>query len=1064
MENFCCENIEKCKKKNINFPLSSINKEKYSSPEYLNTLFKNIIGNNITFNSPFGKKSIIYSDFAASGRGINQIENFISNEILPFYANVHSNCGYLSVQSEYFRQESKSIVRRYCNTDENNSIIFTGQGTTNAIHKLIKLLNLNEYCLFYKDLKRLFDIRNLFNGDNESFEKYNFNYINDIKSNFVKLFKINNFCFCNRWGGFDCVLCRMGFTTESQYNEHEKGEIHLNNIQNIRVKNNENNFIDSISSKYDDKSNNFINEILNDYELFQPLIFLSIYEHNSNYLSWRETGSKIIFISNPEELKTEIEKYKKNYIKMGSFTSGSNITGKYNDIDQLSIIMHKNNGLIFSDYAASAPYIKIDMNKKLDNNYRKLLGFNYEITEKDSNLCFKDAIFFSPHKFLGGPNTPGVLLIQQRIVRNLLVPSEPGGGVVLFVTKDTQNYVKNIEMREESGTPDIIGSLRIGLSLMLRERIEHEYILKLEEEINNKIYMKLCNIENLHFLSDFNINEPHIPIYSFLISFRGKFFHPNFISALLNDIFGIQSRPGCSCASIYGQKLLGISDEDLKKLEILTCTGKEIFRPGFTRMNFPYFYPDYLIDYLIYSIEYIAKNAYKFLSLYAFKIESGRFYHRNEDEKKKWLNDIKFENNNIIIPDFIEEENKIFISEEQINKMKKEADELCDDKNIRLLTKNTIGKAKMTLSNLFEENEKERWFLIWDDVEDLIPITKEDINNIEIITKKIKDSYKTELKIKWNLIENLKNNELTFKKQTENNFQKLEIKTEKDNIEELKEINPINENSNFEYSSNSIEKKPSISLFPEIPKKILKLVGEACKDFNMIQKDDRILVCVSGGKDSLTLLHVLLHIKRKIPFKIEIGACTVDPMSEDFNPEPLINYMKDLNVPYFYERDKILEKAKLNLQKNSICSYCARMKRGIIYNCARREKYNVIALGQHLDDLAESFLMSVFHNGFLRTMKANYVIDKGDLRVIRPLVYCREKLFKDFSIESNLPVIQENCPACFQSPKERQRMKVLLSQQENLFPSLFSSLLKSMIPLMKGDLRNEGEKKDDLMI
>ena len=1064
MENSCCENIEKCKKKNINFPLSSINKEKYSSPEYLNTLFKNIIGNNIIFNSPFGKKSIIYSDFTASGRGINQIENFISNEILPFYANVHSNCGYLSVQSEYFRQESKSIVRRYCNTDENNSIIFTGQGTTNAIHKLIKLLNLNEYCLFYKDLKRLFDIRNLFNGDIESFEKYNFNYINDIKSNFVKLFKINNFCFCNRWGGFDCVLCRMGFTTESQYNEHEKGEIHLNNIQNIRVKNNENNFIDSISSKYDDKSNNFINEILNDYELFQPLIFLSIYEHNSNYLSWRETGSKIIFISNPEELKTEIEKFKKNYIKMGSFTSGSNITGKYNDIDQLSIIMHKNNGLIFSDYAASAPYIKIDMNKKLDNNYRKLLGFNYEITEKDSNLCFKDAIFFSPHKFLGGPNTPGVLLIQQRIVRNLLVPSEPGGGVVLFVTKDTQNYVKNIEMREESGTPDIIGSLRIGLSLMLRERIEHEYILKLEEEINNKIYMKLCNIENLHFLSDFNINEPHIPIYSFLISFRGKFFHPNFISALLNDIFGIQSRPGCSCASIYGQKLLGISDEDLKKLEILTCTGKEIFRPGFTRMNFPYFYPDYLIDYLIYSIEYIAKNAYKFLSLYAFKIESGRFYHRNEDEKKKWLNDIKFENNNIIIPDFIEEENKIFISEEQINKMKKEADELCDDKNIRLLTKNTIGKAKMTLSNLFEENEKERWFLIWDDVEDLIPITKEDINNIEIITKKIKDSYKTELKIKWHLIENLKNNELTFKKQTENNFQKLEIKTEKDNIEELKEINPINENSNFEYSSNSIEKKPSISLFPEIPKKILKLVGEACKDFNMIQKDDRILVCVSGGKDSLTLLHVLLHIKRKIPFKIEIGACTVDPMSEDFNPEPLINYMKDLNVPYFYERDKILEKAKLNLQKNSICSYCARMKRGIIYNCARREKYNVIALGQHLDDLAESFLMSVFHNGFLRTMKANYVIDKGDLRVIRPLVYCREKLFKDFSIESNLPVIQENCPACFQSPKERQRMKVLLSQQENLFPSLFSSLLKSMVPLMKGDLRNEGEKKDDLMI
>ena len=159
-----------------------------------------------------------------------------------------------------------------------------------------------------------------------------------------------------------------------------------------------------------------------------------------------------------------------------------------------------------------------------------------------------------------------------------------------------------------------------------------------------------------------------------------------------------------------------------------------------------------------------------------------------------------------------------------------------------------------------------------------------------------------------------------------------------------------------------------------------------------------------------------------------------------------------------------MKKAKQNLQNNSICSYCARMKRGIIYNCARREGYNVIALGQHLDDLAESFLMSVFHNGVLRTMKANYTIDAGDLRVIRPLIYCREKLFKDFAIANNLPVIQENCPACFSSPKERQRMKVLLAQQENLFPNLFSSLQKSMMPLMRGILKDSTEEKDDLDI
>ncbi len=138
----------------------------------------------------------------------------------------------------------------------------------------------------------------------------------------------------------------------------------------------------------------------------------------------------------------------------------------------------------------------------------------------------------------------------------------------------------------------------------------------------------------------------------------------------------------------------------------------------------------------------------------------------------------------------------------------------------------------------------------------------------------------------------------------------------------------------------------------------------------------------------------------------------------------MIEYMKKLGIKYFFESSPILERAKMSLQKDSICSFCARMKRGIIYSCARREGYNVIAMGQHLDDLAESFLMSSFHNGMLRTMKANYVIDQGDLKVIRPLVYCREKLFKEFVLDTNLPVIQENCPACFSAPKVKIKHKL----------------------------------------
>ena len=1066
------KNFEQC-----NMPLSSTNRFQFNSPEYLFTLFKNTIGNNIIFPSPFGPKSIVYTDFTASGRGLLEIENFISNQILPFYANVHSSCGYLAEQSEAFRNEVKSIVRRFCETDENNSIIFTGQGTTGAIHKLIKLLNLKEYNLFYNDLKRLnniyINLKQIFKTEEElknNFENINKEYINEIREKFKFLFKTNTFFYSNRWGGFDCILCRMSFTTETQYNEHEKNEIHINNLKNLKnnIKNIKNNFIDLISKQYDLNSKTFIYDILNNYNYFQPIIFLSIYEHNSNILSWRETGSNIIYVSDINEFQKELENYKHYYIKMGSFTAASNITGKFLDTNLITILLHKYNALSFFDYAAAAPYIKINMNKPLDEEYRKLLGFNYEIKNEDISLCFYDAVFFSPHKFLGGPNSPGILLIQQRVVRNLLTPSEPGGGVVLFVTKDSANYVKNIEQREESGTPDIIGSVRIGLSLILREKIENEYILNIENNINKKIYDRLLKIKNLHILSDFDINSKHIPIYSFLISFNGKFFHHNYISSLLNDIFGIQSRPGCSCASLYGQTLLGISKEELEILEKLTINGNEIFRPGYTRINFPYFYPEYVIDYIIDSIEFICNNAYKFMGLYAFKIESGKFYNRNQDEKKKWLNDLNFINNKIIIPDFIDEKNKKFIDEKQLNLMKQQAIDLCDDQNIAFLIKRIGLNSNSNLSYLFENNEKNRWFLIWDDVQNLIPIQKDEIkNHFNEFKEKINLSFNKKIVVDWKLkeilkdsyfnnnnINNLNSSEkiiLNKEEESKNAQENIEIKNS--NLDEINSI--INVSSSISESTSDKTKKLDKTLFPPIPPKIGALVRQACKDFNMLQPNDRILVCVSGGKDSLTLLHVMLSIQRVLPFKIQIGAMTVNPMSEDFNPTPLISYMKSLNVDYYFVSESILDNAKKSMENNSICSYCARMKRGIIYSTAKKNNYNVIALGQHLDDLAESFIMSVFHNGRLRTMKANYLIDKGDLRVIRPLIYCREKMFKEFSLNCNLPVIQENCPACFQSPKERQRTKVLLAQQENLFPGLFGSLERAMEPLMKGNIKIE---------
>lgn len=187
---------------------------------------------------------------------------------------------------------------------------------------------------------------------------------------------------------------------------------------------------------------------------------------------------------------------------------------------------------------------------------------------------------------------------------------------------------------------------------------------------------------------------------------------------------------------------------------------------------------------------------------------------------------------------------------------------------------------------------------------------------------------------------------------------------------------------------------------------------------------------------------------RKKGKKFHLGAITVDPGSSLYDPRPLKKYLAALGVPYFYEEQCIVEQASTLPECSSICSFCSRMKRGRIYACARREGYNVLALGQHLDDLAESFLMSVFHNGRLRTMKANYFVREGDLRVTRPFVYVREKNLRKFAEEKRLPVIAENCPACFEAPKERHRVKQLLAAQEILFPKLYPSLCSAMHPLM----------------
>jgi tRNA 2-thiocytidine biosynthesis protein TtcA len=235
---------------------------------------------------------------------------------------------------------------------------------------------------------------------------------------------------------------------------------------------------------------------------------------------------------------------------------------------------------------------------------------------------------------------------------------------------------------------------------------------------------------------------------------------------------------------------------------------------------------------------------------------------------------------------------------------------------------------------------------------------------------------------------------------------------------------------------------------PKPPKSLLRQVGRAMADFRMIREGDRVLLGVSGGKDSLSLLSILRHLRTYAPVRFQLAVITVDPQVPGFDPEPLKGYYDRLGVPWHYERQPILEQAQGHMGGDSFCAYCSRMKRGIMYRICREQNYGVLALAQHLDDLAESLLMSLFHGGQLRTMKAHYRNDEGDVRIIRPLVYCRERQTADYARRAGLPVVPDSCPACFSAPTRREHMKTLLAREEADHPDLFANIRHAIRPLM----------------
>jgi len=644
----------------------------------LNVFYNGMIGKELKFNTPFGEKPAVYADFTASGRAFAPLEDVINHDVLPYYSNIHSTGVYLPDQVQKYRVLSKDIIRKYVNADpEKDRVILTGQGTTSAINKLVSILRLKEYTQFYMDLVKLKKIHEIFLAKEEpsTFEK-----IGDIlyiKEDFLKLF--------------------------------QKERKPFNSLKDV-------------TSVYDSDNANFIYDLMKDAEYFKPIVFYSYMEHNSNFLPWRQDGVELVQIRNQSDLEKNLKNYQNHYIKIGSFSAASNITGRLSDVDKLAVLMHSNGGLAFFDYAAGAPYLHMDMNSMLPLEYRKELGFHDVINEEDKKYCYKDALFFSPHKFLGGNNTPGVLICKESITNNLeSAPSQPGGGTVLYVTKERVHYSQDIETREEGGTPDIIGSIRIGFALSTRERISHMDLAVMDGIINNYVTEQLKDIKNLKIIKDFDDDTPHLPIYSFLISYKNKYFHYNYISCLLNDLFGIQTRPGCACAPLYGLILL-FGDEEtetrtnlLNKLEYYTTHNQAIFKPGFTRLNFPYFYPKFIIDYILHGIRFVALHAHEFLPFYKFSVETGSYHNCFNIKLKQAFSSslsklFNYNGNNLSHLNSLQSEMKKTIS--YTNKLLIKLD-------MYIKNDKTINENIKDQGSLFtKDSDNFMWFVIYDDIKD----------------------------------------------------------------------------------------------------------------------------------------------------------------------------------------------------------------------------------------------------------------------------------------------------------------------------------------------------------
>jgi selenocysteine lyase/cysteine desulfurase len=369
----------------------------------------------------------------------------------------------------------------------------------------------------------------------------------------------------------------------------------------------------------------------------RPVVFIGPYEHHSNELPWRESIADVVTIREDHDgyidlaqLERELSAHAYRPLKIGSFSAASNVTGIVSNTYEISRLLHAHDALSFFDFAAAAPYVSIEMDPPGDP------------------LGSKDAVFISPHKFIGGPGTPGVLVARRELFTNR-VPSMPGGGTVQYVNPVEHVYLSDVEHREEGGTPAIVESIRAGLVFQLKATVGTEAIRQRETGFIDRALRQWEANPSIEILG--SREAERLSIVSFVVRHDGRYLHHNFVVAVLNDLFGIQSRGGCSCAGPYGHRLLGIDLETSHEFEREIARGCEGIKPGWVRVNFNYFISEAVFSFILDAVDLVAREGWRLLPEYGFDPETGLWRHRaGRPEPPLSLHDVSYADGRMTFP------------------------------------------------------------------------------------------------------------------------------------------------------------------------------------------------------------------------------------------------------------------------------------------------------------------------------------------------------------------------------------------------------------------------------